>query len=569
MADKKKRGSHLRIRTKLVIYFSVLLAIPILILGFYTYHQSKENFEKQSIITIENNLSGILNEMEARAAREATYIKYLAYNLNFRKLLEEKPVDRVEMAMELNDSVEPILWYYITSDSYVKGIEIITDHIDTDLGSFLKPVANMQEQLWYQSSQKNFSNMWTFQNGDLFISRTILDVATVSKPIGVMRIDLFPATFFEPFDGMQYLGNGILVLDRSGNPVYSRKTDNGSVDEAVYTAITESRIADTSRYVLRSGSIPTNGWTVYYYVDSQMITGQLQSILLRTLQVVAAVVAIAFVVITLFSRSLSKRILLLKASAERVASGDLDTVIETNDTDEIGVVINSFGVMTKRLNHLINEIYKIQLEKKAVELKALQAQINPHFLYNALSSINWKAIRQGNDDISQLTSTLATFYRTSLNNGDSITSVENELANIRAYVEIQRHMRDFPFCVDYEIEDGLQKLSMLNFLLQPIVENAFKHGIDYTDETQNGRLLITCHTECDFLVFTVRNNGPQIQEEKAKLSLKQPGKGYGLFNIQERIALYYGEGCGLSAGLDENGYTCFAVKIKKSCTIDR
>ena len=352
-------------------------------------------------------------------------------------------------------------------------------------------------------------------------------------------------------------------------PIYSRKTTDEVVDEAVYSAIADGNIVDTSSYVLRSGTVPTTGWVVYYYVDSQMITGQLQSILLRTLQVVAAVIAIAFVVITLFSRSLSKRILLLKASAERVASGDLDTVIETNDTDEIGIVINSFGAMTKRLNHLINEIYKMQLEKKAVELKALQAQINPHFLYNALSSINWKAIRQGNDDISQLTSTLATFYRTSLNNGESITSVENELANIRAYVEIQRHMRDFPFCVDYEIEEGVQKLSMLNFLLQPIVENAFKHGIDYTDETQNGRLLITCHTDGEFLVFTVRNNGPQIQEEKARRSLKQPGKGYGLFNIQERIALYYGDGCGLSAGLDENGYTCFTVKIKKSCTIDR
>lgn len=569
MADKKKRGSHLRIRTKLVIYFSVLLAIPILILGFYTYHQSKENFEKQSIITIENNLSGILNEMEARAAREATYIKYLAYNLNFRKLLEERPVDRVEMAMELNNSVEPILWYYITSDSYVKGIEIVTDHIDTDLGSFLKPVATIQEQVWYQNSQENFSNMWTFQNGELFISRTLLDVATVSKPIGVMRIDLFPATFFEPFDSMQYLGNGILVMDQNGNSIYSRKSTNGAVDEAVYQAVADGNYTDTSRCILRSGTVPTTGWTIYYYVDRQMITGQLQSILMRTLQVVAIVVAIAFAVITLFSRSLSKRILLLKASAERVASGDLDTVIETNDTDEIGIVINSFGTMTKRLNHLINEIYKMQLEKKAVELKALQAQINPHFLYNALSSINWKAIRQGNDDISQLTSTLATFYRTSLNNGESITSVENELANIRAYVEIQRHMRDFPFCVDYEIEDGVQKLSMLNFLLQPIVENAFKHGIDYTDETQNGRLLITCHTEGDFLVFTVRNNGPQIQEENARRSLKQPGKGYGLFNIQERIALYYGDGCGLNAGLDEKGYTCFTVKIKKSCTIDR
>lgn len=378
---------------------------------------------------------------------------------------------------------------------------------------------------------------------------------------------VYPSTFFEPFNGMQYLGNGILVLDESGNPVYSRKSSGGLIDNAVYAAIAAGSLEDTAQYVLRGGSVPTTGWRIYYYVDSQMITGQLHSILLRTLQVVGAVTAIAFVVITLFSRSLSKRILLLKDSAERVASGDLDTVIETEDTDEIGVVINSFGSMTKRLNHLINEIYKMQLEKKAVELKALQAQINPHFLYNALSSINWKAIRQGNEDISQLASTIATFYRTSLNNGESITSVENELANIKAYIEIQRHMHDFPFTVDYEIEDGVQQLSMLNFLLQPIVENAFKHGIDYTDETWDGRILITCATKEEYLIFTIRNNGPRIPEHKARESLMQPGKGYGLFNIQERIALYYGEDCGLTAGLDENGYTCFTVKIRKSCTI--
>ena len=566
MAEKKKHGASLRIRTKLVVYFSILLAIPILILGFYTYHQSRENLEQQSIITIENNLSGIVGEVEARATREATYIKYLAYNLNFRKLLEENPVDRTRLAMELNSSVEPILWYYITSDSYVKGIEILTDRIITDLGSFLKPAKSMSLEEWYQTSQKRFSNMWTYQDGELFISRTLLDTATVSKPIGVMRIDLFPSTFFEPFQGMQYLGNGILVLDEAGNTVFFRGTAAGTVDEKVVAAIQEEKLEDTAQYVLRSDTIPTTGWRVFYFVDRQMITGQLHDIFLRTLQVVGIVVAIAFLVISLFSRSLSKRILLLKEAAERVASGDLDTVIETEDTDEIGIVINSFGSMTKRLNHLINEIYKMQLEKKAVELKALQAQINPHFLYNALSSINWKAIRQGNDDISHLTSTLATFYRTSLNNGESITTVENELANIRAYIEIQRHMHDFPFRVDYEIEEGTAQLRMLNFLLQPIVENAFKHGIDYTDETQDGHIRIRSFAEGEYLVFTVANNGPQIQEQQAKALLLQPGKGYGMFNIQERIALYYGADCGLSAGIDENGYTCFTVKIRKTCT---
>lgn len=568
MESKKQHGSHIRIRTKLILYFSTLLAIPILILGLYTYHQSRKNLENQSVITIENNLSGLVTEMDARASREAAYIKYLAYNLKFRKLLEAEPVDRVELAMELNNSVEPILWYYITSDSYVKGVEILTDRLDTDLGSFLKPAEKMSGQAWYQSSQKKYSNMWTYQDGELFISRTVLDTTTVSKPIGVLRIDLFPGTFFEPFQTMQYMGNGLLVLDENGNCIYRRDTEDGAVDAEISEAIAAGNLSDTSRYILRSGEIPETGWRVYYFVDRQQITSQLHSILLRTLQIVGVVIVIAFAVISLFSRSLSSRILLLKEAAERVASGDLETVIQTEDTDEIGVVINSFGAMTQRLNHLINEIYKMQLEKKAVELKALQAQINPHFLYNALSSINWKAIRQGNEDISHLTGTLATFYRTSLNNGQAMTTVENELANVRSYIEIQRHMHDFPFAVDYDIAPEALPLPMLNFLLQPIVENAFKHGIDYTDETLDGRILITCQVRGEDLIFTIKNNGPELSATKAQESLLRPGKGYGIYNIRERIALYYGPDCGLSAGIDENGYTTFTLKVKTSCMKD-
>lgn len=563
-----KRVAHLKIKTKLIIYFAVLLSIPILILGVYTYHQSKENLEKQSMVTIENNLDSIISEMDARAAREATYIKYLAYNLNFRKLLEQNPVDRVQLALELNQSVEPVLWYYITSDDYVKGIEIVTPQIESNLGSFLKPVGELENQAWYQSSQKETSNQWIYENGEVFITRSILDATTVSVPIGVMRINLFPSTFMEPFQSMEYLGNGILVLDQEGETVYARQTSTGAIDDHVREAILQKQIRDTSEYILRSHIIPTTGWTVYYYVDMNMISGQLQSIMLRTLQVVGAVILIAIVVISMFSRSFSKRILLLKDSAERVANGDLDTVIHTDDTDEIGVVINSFGTMTKRLNQMINEIYKMQLEKKAIELKALQAQINPHFLYNALSSIKWKAIRQRNDDISDVTGLLATFYRTSLNNGESFTTVENELKNIRAYIELQRHMHDFSFEVEYDIQQNTLQLEMLNFLLQPIVENAFKHGIDYTDESGDGKIVIMCKTEGEYLEFIIKDNGPEIQQEIIDELLLKPGKGYGMYNIQERIDLYYGSDCGLKVGVDEDGYTYFVVRILKTCTND-
>lgn len=563
MANKQKRGSHLRIRTKLIVYFSILLAIPVLILGFYVYHQARENLEQQSIITIENNLNGIVTEMDARAAREATYIKYLAYNLKFRKLLEETPVNRVNLALELNNSVEPILWYYITSDDYVKGIEIATEKIETKLGGFLEPADEFLGQAWYQHCQTDFSTAWYYRDGQLFIVRSILDASTVTRPIAIMRINLFPSTFLEPFDGMQYLGNGILVLDSEGNTVYSRSTSAGKVDARVAEAVKQGSLQDTQAYTLRTAAIPTTGWTVYYYVDMDMVTGQLSSILWRTSQVVGLVILLALIVMTLFSRTLSRRILLLKSAAERVASGDLDTVFETQDTDEIGIVINAFGHMTKRLNYMINEIYKMQLEMKAVELKALQAQINPHFLYNALSSIKWKAIFQGNDDISEITGLLAAYYRTSLNNGENITTVENELTNIRSYIELQRHMHEFPFEVEYDIERDALDQKILNFLLQPIVENAFKHGIDYTDQRLDGKIIIHCRTEGNYLLFTIKNNGPELQEQQARELLLQPGKGYGIFNIQERIDLYYGKDCGLRAYVDDHGYTCFTVKILK------
>ncbi len=564
--SKQKSGSHMKIRTKLVIYFSVLLSIPILILGLYSYDQSRENLEQQSTITIENNLNSIVSEMDALANWENNYLKYLAYNVNFRTILTPKEVDKVNLAMELNRTVEPALWYYITSDNYVKGIEIFTPRVDGHIGSFLKSDQSAQNEDWYKCCLQDKGTQWFWDGENLFLARNILDAATSSKSVGVMRVNIFYSTFMETMKNMRYLNNGILVRDQDGKTVFEIASGKKEVDQAATENIRKGMPEDTELYLMKYADIPATGWTVYYYVDRALITGQIQSIIFRTLQVVFFVVVIAVILISAFSRSLSRRILLLKESAEAVAGGNLKLDLHTEDTDEIGIVINSFGNMTRQLDQLINRIYKMQLEEKAVELKALQSQINPHFLYNALSSIKWKAIRQKNNDISELTGLLAKFYRTSLNNGENFTTVEHEIENIRAYIELQRHMHDIPFETEYRIQPETLHLQMLNFLLQPIVENAFKHGIDYTDETGNGRIIIEACTEGDYLYFHIRNNGPRIDPKKLKEILENPGKRYGIFNIQERVELYYGKNCGLQAGVDENGYTTFSLKLLKTCT---
>ena len=567
MANKKKSGSHMKIHTKLVIYFSVLLAIPILILGGYSYIQARENLERQSEITIENNLNGIVSEVDALSSWENTYLKYLAYNQNFRTMLSQKDLDRGQIAMEMNRTVEPTLWYYITSDNYVKGIEIFTPRIEDHIGSFLKSDESVSGENWYQSCLEENQTQWFWDGDELFLARSILDAATSSTPIGVMRVKLFYPTFTDSMRSMRYLNNGLLVLDQAGDVIYDRPIADKQLDEQIKGNIRQGSLQDTGRYLIRSEEIPATNWDVYYYVDRALIIGQIQEILRRTFLVVGIVVALAIALISAFSRSLSRRILFLKDSAEAVASGNLDLDIHTEDTDEIGVVINSFGTMTRQLDQMINKIYKMQLEEKAVELKALQSQINPHFLYNALSSIKWKAIRQKNTDISEITGLLAKYYRTSLNNGENFTTVEHEIENIQSYIELQRRMHDVPFEAEYRIQPETLPLQMLNFLLQPIVENAFKHGIDYTDKEGNGKIIIEACTDEEYLYFHIRNNGPRIEPEKMKEILENPGKRYGIFNIQERISLYYGNGCGLQASVDENGYTVFTVKLLKTCTM--
>lgn len=305
---------------------------------------------------------------------------------------------------------------------------------------------------------------------------------------------------------------------------------------------------------------------MFYYIDKAEIAGDMNQIFRNTLLVAGVCLVLITVLISIVSRFLSSRILKLKQCAEKVGAGDFDVSVETGYTDEIGVVADSFAVMCNKINEMMNQMYQLGLEKRATELKALQAMINPHFLYNCLSSIKWKAIRSDQDDIADITGHLAKFYRTSLNEGKQITVVEKELENIRSYLELQSRMHEGSFDVEYRIaRDGLD-YEMPNFLLQPIVENAVCHGIDYCEEGQRGYIRIVYAPEDAYLVFRIYNNGPQFEAEQLEKILKEPSKGYGICNIQERIQMYYDDTCGVFAGV-EDGLVCFTIRIRDKIKI--
>ena len=149
--------------------------------------------------------------------------------------------------------------------------------------------------------------------------------------------------------------------------------------------------------------------------------------------------------------------------------------VSSKSDDEVGVLIRAFRRMMDEMNRLISEVYESKILLQNTEMRALQAQINPHFLYNSLSIINWKAIEAGNADISKVTLALSTYYRTSLNRGETMTSVENEISNIRAYLKIQLIMHDDSFRAEEEIDQDIMECRIPKLILQPLVENAIDH----------------------------------------------------------------------------------------------
>ena len=139
--------------------------------------------------------------------------------------------------------------------------------------------------------------------------------------------------------------------------------------------------------------------------------------------------------------------------------------------------------------------------------------------------------------------------------------MSSELENIRAYIEIQKKMHEEPFEVEYRIDESGLECCMPNFLLQPLVENAMKHGIDYMEEPDTGKIIVEFCRKPEQLVFSIYNNGPLIELEMVEKLLNEQGKGYGIHNIKERLELYYGALGSLEVKVTNAKYTCFTVKM--------
>ena len=302
------------------------------------------------------------------------------------------------------------------------------------------------------------------------------------------------------------------------------------------------------------------GWYFYLYRPEKIITKSAYILGLRNIPIILLCIVLVVVLGYAFSKRLVSCLERLTENMNQVHRGFRKVTVDSDSKDEVGTLIRSFKRMMEELNKLISEVYEAKIELQHTEMRALQAQINPHFLYNSLSIINWKAIEAEEDEISKVTLDLSTYYRTSLNRGETMTTVENEIRNIRAYLNIQLIMHDNSFRVEEEIDESCYQIMTPKLILQPLVENAIDHGLDPLEKEEKV-LTIRVKKEENQVVFQVQDNGNGMPQEKAEQILGIQSPGYGVHNVYERIKLLYKENGAMRIVSEEGRGTMVEIRI--------
>lgn len=288
---------------------------------------------------------------------------------------------------------------------------------------------------------------------------------------------------------------------------------------------------------------PINGWTLLATLPSSWASTQSSFILHLTALAVVLVVVLSGALTFFVLNRVTKPLALLSRLLTMVNPDRPLPVFPMNTNDEIARLGQSYNMLGKHIEELKQQLILNETRKKEADMQALQAQINPHFLYNTLSSIRWMALMNRDQAIAQMVGSLSDFLRFSLNNGRDFCTVHQELAHIRNYEQVQSMRYPDKFTLDLVIDTQLQDRYMLKLLLQPLVENAMLHGILKREGA--GTITVIVEEQGKNMVFTVMDDGVGIPEDQLAILQQQiqnsePHAGYGLRNVNERLLLHYG-----------------------------
>ena len=547
MQNKMKKLLHwfngIKLRYKLAIFYSLFCFLPVMLLFWLSFLQMRSIIDDKGKMNLQSYLQQSVSSMNRTLDGYNSLSDYIAFDRTLAEVFSMEYGTPYEQYEQLTQKVDPILR---TASYFHGGMQQITIYTDNGMvkhDTTVAPVSEIEETDWYQKTLEHPGLNWfaNYQEETLFSARK-LAFSGAREGVNILYMDVDYQKLFTPYAETLISECGLYITDQDGKLVFKESRFSGKNQnyDLTYSEFLEQRDRGSTDYIILCEQSNTTGWTVWLYQPVGLAGEAMRPIGVMAGVTILICIFAAVLAYFITSGMVSSRIERLTHFMQEVQEGSMDMQMESDDRDEIGMLYRGFGSMMKRIRTLINEVYLSKITQKEAELKALQAQINPHFLYNTLSLINWKALAAGEEDISRMTLALSTFYRTALNRGRNVLQVETELSNTRAYLEIQSMLHDGDFDYEIEAQTEILQCESLNLILQPLVENAIHHGIEEKTDGR-GKITVQGWKEDNCVWFMVEDNGVGMEQEVADKILTMESKGYGVRNVDERIRLCYGE----------------------------
>ena len=561
----RKIFKNMKYRHKLTIFLVVTSLVPMTVLAWYSHSRLSTMVRSSELEDMQSIMEQTRESIDSQTAVYASLLNYLTYSPDIEEIIKEKNIDNYTAYEKYTEIADPLLSVPKSYHDAINRIQLFADSIQVEHEYTLVPLDKMKEEWWSEGLKDDVRIQWKVDQDRKEVAAVRM-IYSDQKLDAVLCISLDYNKIFQPLTNILTQENGGIVADKNGTVLYNKTgLTNLEFDKSEKMDSMIQKISQSCAYTKTKSE--ENDWVFYLYKSQDAISGSVRRLLLEEIPLIAACGLIILFLAMAFSRIFTRKIEELTKNMDRVNHGSREVTVNSDSGDEVGILVNSFRNMMDEINRLIDEVYVNKIALKEYELKALQAQINPHFLYNTLDAIGWMCEEERSKEAVEMVNALARLFRISISRGHELIPIEKEVEHARSYLKIQKFRYKDQFEYEFQVDESCLGYYCNKITLQPIIENAIYHGIDRM--VDQGFITIRIFPDGEDIVFQVEDNGIGMTEEQCSQFLKQEGSdrqglgGIGIKNVNDRIKIYFGEKYGISIESELDEGTCVTIRMPK------
>jgi len=592
-------NKNVSITKKFVLLFLFASLIPLTVVEFTNYYHTVSAMEKKireyALISLAQTAGNIRTELSGYE----DLLNQIVYDDNMNDLLRQlnnknDAVSRNQLQLRLNifsysKKLIDSLLIIPESSGYVISIDKTGQDINPKYWSSLGDLKNIS--LYKRSIEEYSANIWegskllgSYDNTkyySFFLGRRVINFNS-NTPLGVVILSINEKLLSDIYITQNIVDgenpNICFIIDNVGYII--SHSDKGMIGKNVSEIFRPDDVKklifhwqeefnsyiDKKKVMIYSKSIPKTDWQIVNVIDRDYLFKEVYYI--RNLTLIAGFVAL--MVMLSISLSISKGIAgpvkSIIHAMRMTQNGELTARAEAGTRDEIGIIASQFNLMMERIVQLIDEVKRVNKKEKEAEIKALEAQINPHFLYNTLDSINWMAIEKEEYDISNSLKQLANILRYSINKSNEIVTISMEIEWMKNYLSLQKNRFSDSFQYNISVDPCLMGCRIRKLLFQPFIENSIIHGFEGKRKDGAVEICIKAVEEAR-MMFSIKDNGKGMTESKIQkvfYDIEKDKNGIGVNNVLSRLELYYGGDYELSVMSEEGLGTEISINIPRN-----